>query len=333
MQPLYRAEAVAHATQRLDGEVLLPAPLVTWGAVGFAMAVLALGAWFLASASYAPTESAEGWLAPAGGVARAVSRRDGNVLALMVAEGDVVEAGMPLARVGSPARFGNGRQSLTFDPSPPNEGTDPGSAWEDAANGSEPDADTQAMPPEFAVQAVVARAVDALLRDLAEHARHGPYGLSVESVATDGGHIVTAPISGRVEALVVREGEFVPRGGSIALIAASDELIAEIVVPSHVAGLVTSGQGLRLKYEGLPFGYQGVQHGIVMHVSRTLAPDDPERLAVSVTGPLYRAQIRLPAQEVDVGGASIGLRAGMRVAAEIPAPRRTVLQTLYETIR
>ncbi|MDE0037869.1 MAG: HlyD family efflux transporter periplasmic adaptor subunit [Gammaproteobacteria bacterium] len=275
MQPLFRPEAVAHATQRLDGDVLLPAPLVTWGAVAFVAAVLALGAWFTATASYTRTESAEGWLALDGGVSRAVSRRDGNVLAVLVAEGDLVEAGAPIARVGTTAQFGSDRD-LAFDPSASNE----------------------------------------------------------ESVEGHGGHIVAAPVGGRVEAVAAREGEYVSQGSTVALVAASDELVAEILMPPQVAGLVTSGQGLRLKYEGRLFGYQGVQHGTVTHVSRRpVEPDDTEQAADPVAGPVYRVQVRLPAQEIDIGGVVLGLRAGMRVTAEIPASRRTLFQTLYETIR
>ncbi len=117
------------------------------------------------------------------------------------------------------------------------------------------------------------------------------------------------------------------------LVAASDELIAEVAVPLHVAGLVTSGQDLRLKYERLPFGRQGVQQGIVTHVSRTpLAPENSDG-AMPATDPVYRARVRLPAQEIHVGGVSVGLHAGMRLTAEIPAPQRTLLQTLYETIQ
>ena len=250
MQPLFRAEAVAHATQRLDGEVLLPASLVTWGAVAFLVAVLALAAWFAATATYTRTESAEGWLAPDGGVARAVSRRDGTVHALMVAEGDVVEAGAPLARVGMP----RGMTLAQF------------SAFERPRCG--------ASHPSNGPRLVVT----AHKREIAE-LRHGS---TVDHGRRDGDHIVTAPISGRVEALLVREDQYITHGSTVALVAASDELIAEIAVPLHVAGLVTSGQDLRLKYDRLPFGHQGVQQGIVTHVSR--APLTPENSDGSIPG-------------------------------------------------
>ena len=335
MQPLFRAEAVAHATQRLDGEVLLPAPLATWGAVALVPAVLAVAAWFAATATYGRTESVQGWLAPDGGVARAVSRRDGNVLALMVAEGDLVEAGTPLARIGGLTQFGDGRDRLALDSSQSEEGAYKGSGrFDDAAIGSASDAaDTRAMPPDVAVQALVVTAAHALLRDIAELSRQGLDASFDKSGRKDMEHVVTAPISGRVETVVVREGQFISRGSTVALVAASDKLVAEIVVPLR-AGFVANGQGLRLRYEGLPFGHQGVQQGIVTQVWRTpLPPVDTDHSAVPATAPVYRVQVQLPAQEIDVGGVSVGLHAGMRLTAEIPAPRRTLFQTLYETIR
>lgn len=331
MQSLFRAEAVAHAMQRLDGEVLLPAPLVTWGAVALVVAVLTLVAWFAATATYTRTESVLGWLAPDGGVARAISHRDGNVLAIMVAEGDIVEAGTPLARVGNPA-IGDG---LTLDASQSNRGTNKVSPFDGATTGSASDAaDGQAIPQQAAVQRLVVTAPHALLRDIAELTPQGSNGSFGKSRGRDGDHIVTAPISGRVEALVAPKGQYLPHGSTVAVVAASDRLIAELVVPSHVAGLVTRGQDLRLKYEGLRLGHQDIQQGIVSNVSRTpLALDDVEHMGVPATGPVYRVQVRLPAQEIDVDGVSVGLHAGMRLTAEIPAPRRTLLQALYEAIR
>ena len=325
---------MAHATQRLDGEVLLPAPHVTWGAVAFSVAVLALAAWFASNATYTRTASGQGWLAPDGGVTRAISRREGIVLALMVAEGDVVEVGTPLARVGNPGRFGN-RYNWAPNPKQSKEETYKGSPFVDVATETMSDAENrQAVPSAVAFEQAVARAARELLWGMAELTRQGMDGSFDEFLSRDGDHIVRAPISGRVDALVAQEGQYIYGDTTVALLAASDELIAEIAVPLHVAGLVTTGQDLRLKYEGLRFGHQVIQQGIVSNVSRTpLSPDDIEQLGVPVAGPVYRVQVRLPAQEIHVGGVSVGLHAGMRLTAEIPAPRRTLLQTLYETIQ
>ena len=160
MQPLFRPEVIAHATRRLDGAVLLPAPFAAWGAVAFVVAVLALGAWFAATATYTRKESAPGWLSPQGGVARAVAGRRGTVTALLVSEGDIVEAGTPLAMI-----------------------------------------------------------------------------------ATDGDYVVTAPIRGRVEALAARVGQSVSRSSTVAVLAANDELMAELLVSPRARRVRRGGSG------------------------------------------------------------------------------------------
>lgn len=102
--PLFRQEALDHATGRLDGQVLLAAPLATWSALAIIIAVLGLATWFATTASYTRKESARGWLVPEGGLARVFAGGEGFVTALMVAEGDHVEAGQPLARIGTPGQ-------------------------------------------------------------------------------------------------------------------------------------------------------------------------------------------------------------------------------------
>ena len=248
MQPLFRPEVIAHATRRLDGAVLLPAPLAAWGAVAFVVAVLALGAWFAATATYTRKESAPGWLSPQGGVARAVAGRRGTVTALLVSEGDIVEAGTPLA-----------------------------------------------------------------------------------VIATDGDYVVTAPIRGRVEALAARVGQSVSRSSTVAVLAANDELMAELLVSPRAAGFVAVGQELRLKYDVLPFGRHGVQQGVVTHVSRTvLAPGETANAGIPVTEPVFHVRVRLPAQRVEAGGASVPLRAGMLLTADILGHRRTLFESLFD---
>ena len=157
--PLFRQEALDHATGRLDGQVLLAAPLATWCALAIIIAVLGLATWFAATASYTRKESARGWLVPEGGLARVFAGGEGFVTALMVAEGDHVEAGQPLARIGDPGQ------------------------------------DTQYRAPP-------------------------------RSPSRAG--LVHAPLDGRVEAVRVQLGQYVPHGATVAVLAAGDGLVAEI---------------------------------------------------------------------------------------------------------
>lgn len=103
-ETLFRPEAVAHATRRLDGEILLSARLSVWAVLGVVAAILALGIWFAATATYARKETVVGVLSPEAGVVRAVAPRTGVVTELLVSTGDVVDRTTPLARIGMPER-------------------------------------------------------------------------------------------------------------------------------------------------------------------------------------------------------------------------------------
>jgi membrane fusion protein len=94
---LFRPEAVAHATRRLSGDVVLAAPLPT-RVMGAGLVVLLAGALlFAATGSYARRETVPGWVAPQGGLIRVTAREGGIVEAVHVREGDAVAAAAPLA--------------------------------------------------------------------------------------------------------------------------------------------------------------------------------------------------------------------------------------------
>ncbi|MGI9500992.1 MAG: HlyD family efflux transporter periplasmic adaptor subunit [Geminicoccaceae bacterium] len=95
--PLFRQEAVDHATRRLCGDVVLATPLrVKWLAV-FLIGVIALALTFAVSATYARKESVVGWLTPESGMVRATARRGGAAIDILVDEGSEVSVGAKLA--------------------------------------------------------------------------------------------------------------------------------------------------------------------------------------------------------------------------------------------
>jgi membrane fusion protein len=99
MKPLFRQEAIQHATRRLSGEVILATPLSvkTLGLL-FATVVFA-AAGFAATATYARKASVGGWLVPDQGVIRVPSQATGLVQNLFVKEGDVIDKGARIAEI------------------------------------------------------------------------------------------------------------------------------------------------------------------------------------------------------------------------------------------
>src|SRR3989344_3082885 len=99
MSGLFRGEALDHSSRRLEGEVVLAAPLrqntLAWL---FVVAVVAM-ATFASTATFVRKERVSGWIAPDRGLVRLTARDGGIVEALFISEGEAVDAGQPIARM------------------------------------------------------------------------------------------------------------------------------------------------------------------------------------------------------------------------------------------
>jgi membrane fusion protein len=105
---LFRREAVTHAARRLDGGVVLAAPLPA-RLVGFVLAAIVLAATtFAGLASYSRKAAVTGWLVPDHGFIRATAPAGGLIAKLLVAEGDAVEEGQRLAEIRVAAEIAGG---------------------------------------------------------------------------------------------------------------------------------------------------------------------------------------------------------------------------------
>lgn len=99
LEPLFRHDAVRHATGRLEGDVLLPTQLSIWVIGGLLAAVMAFAMWYSATATYARKETVVGWLTTDSGVLRATAERGGLVADIHVEVGDRVRVRSPVAEM------------------------------------------------------------------------------------------------------------------------------------------------------------------------------------------------------------------------------------------
>jgi membrane fusion protein len=108
MGELFRREAVAHVARRLDGDVVLAAPLPA-RFVGLVLAAIVLAATAFASlASYSRKAAVTGWLVPDHGFIRATAPVGGLIASLLVMEGDWVDEGQRLAEIRVAAEIAGG---------------------------------------------------------------------------------------------------------------------------------------------------------------------------------------------------------------------------------
>src|SRR5262249_13578659 len=99
MSDLFRKEAVAHATRRLSGAVVLATPLTVRVLGLFFCAIIFAGVAFASVATYARKATVTGWLVPDQGLIRAAATSAGFVERLVAAEGEVVERGGRIAEI------------------------------------------------------------------------------------------------------------------------------------------------------------------------------------------------------------------------------------------
>ncbi len=96
---LFRAEAVAFQRDPLRAAEAAPVPPGAAALTWLMAALVVAAAAFLATGSYARKETVSGFLAPSVGVSKVFPPRGGLVVAVDVAEGQLVEAGAPLLTV------------------------------------------------------------------------------------------------------------------------------------------------------------------------------------------------------------------------------------------
>ena len=97
MSELFRREAVAHATRRLDGQVVLATPLSV-STLGLLLAVVVFTATiFAALGTYSRKATVPGYLIPDQGMIRAAAQASATLQSIMVREGDIVAAGDRIA--------------------------------------------------------------------------------------------------------------------------------------------------------------------------------------------------------------------------------------------
>jgi membrane fusion protein len=97
MSDLFRREAVAHATRRLDGQVVLATPLSVSTLGLLLAAIIFAAAVFAALGTYSRKATVPGYLVPDQGMIRAAAAASATLQSITVKEGDIVGPGDRIA--------------------------------------------------------------------------------------------------------------------------------------------------------------------------------------------------------------------------------------------
>jgi membrane fusion protein len=108
-QGLFRPQAVANQSAKLDGDVIIAQPLAARILLLALLVVVAIILVFLANASFHRKETVMGYLQPSAGLAKIIVQRAGVVNTLYVKNGDTVGAGDPIALIHIPEFLSDGQ--------------------------------------------------------------------------------------------------------------------------------------------------------------------------------------------------------------------------------
>jgi len=133
--------------------------------------------------------------------------------------------------------------------------------------------------------------------------------------------ILRSPVAGRVQELAVNTlGGVVTAAQQLMLVVPDEEqLEVETFLKNNDIGFVTEGMTAEIKVHTFPFTKYGVIEADITNVSDDAIVDEQRGL-------IYRMQLRLAKNSLQVGGKEVRLQSGMAVTAEVQTGERRIIE-------
>lgn len=159
--------------------------------------------------------------------------------------------------------------------------------------------------------------------------------------------LLVAPADGIVTAITYQPGQSVMAGQVLATVVATKndgsfengELQVQLFAPSRTVGFVAVGQPVLLRYDSFPYQKFGLHRGLISAISKSpfARADLPSQVAGAIPGnaatpneALYRIDVKLARQDINVYGRKEPLKVGMAVEADVIEDRRKIWEWMFE---
>ena len=144
---------------------------------------------------------------------------------------------------------------------------------------------------------------------------------------------IRAPISGRLTALQISEGQSIStQSPLIAILPEDTQLQAELFLPTRAAGFAEVGQKVLLRYGAFPYQHYGLHDGYIKEIAHVILAPNELPIPIALNEPVYRVRVSLNKQTVDAFARQLPLQAGMLLSADIVLEERTLVQWLLEPL-
>ncbi|MEB7540285.1 HlyD family secretion protein [Pantoea anthophila] len=145
-----------------------------------------------------------------------------------------------------------------------------------------------------------------------------------------------APENGTVSALLVKQGQIVTSGQTVAMMLPDNtRLQARIMLSSRAVGFIRPGQRVVLRYEPFPWQKFGQQYGTVLEISKSaLSPQEVATMTGDgqIKEPMYQVRVGLDQQTVQAYGSHSPLRAGSALEADFIIDKRHLYEWVLEPL-
>ncbi len=155
--------------------------------------------------------------------------------------------------------------------------------------------------------------------------------MKMYGIASDTESVLRAPVAGKIAEIVERTGHFVNAGDTILTVipqGSVNQIIA--FISPELIGEIKKGTRVALKYDSYPYQRFGVEHGIIIDISRVpLQPEDIyTNFGLKFENACYRIVIKITEKKK-----RINIIPGMSLKVEIPTRKASIIKWIFPFFR
>lgn len=155
--------------------------------------------------------------------------------------------------------------------------------------------------------------------------------MKLYGIASDTESVLRAPVAGKVAEIVERTGRFVNAGDTILTVIPQGSVnqIVAFISPELI-GEIKKGTKVALKYDSYPYQRFGVEHGVIIDISRV--PLQPEDIYTNFGLKFENACFRVGIEIIE-RKESITVIPGMSLKVEIPTRKASIIKWIFPFFR
>lgn len=144
---------------------------------------------------------------------------------------------------------------------------------------------------------------------------------------------LNAPVSGTISDVRAQVGRSTTPGEVlITMRGLEDPLVAELVIPTSIAGSTESGKSVRIFYDAFPYQRYGIFSGQIESVSESVYVQGSQIGSLLVNEAAYKAIVKLDVQSIEAFNRESPLQPGMELEANFVIANRRLIELFFKPL-